>query len=109
MEKTKFRIFMPQVLVVVLMALLAFAPLAGPMTAAATGRVFEEIVEEEVKFLHQSAAQMRRGRQKRQPPQRKVELSPHRRPAPALFESPAKPHCFWFSPPPLLRAPPARV
>lgn len=104
-----FRIFMARAAVALLAGLMTFAPLAGPMTAAATGRVFEEIVEEEVKFIHQSSTQVRRGRQKRQPPRRQPWLPQIGCQAAAVFEPSVRPHCFWFSPPPLLRAPPVRV
>ena len=109
MENRKFRHFMMQASVALIVALMMLAPIATPMTAAVTGRVYEEVVEEEVKCVHQSPTQVRRGRHKRQNEPRKVLPLQARRKAPEHFESLAKPLCFWFSPPPLLRAPPALV
>jgi hypothetical protein len=109
METTTIRDLMARAVVGLLVALMAAAPLAGPMSAAATGRVFEEIVEEEVKYLHQSAAQLKRGRQKRRPLRNRAGIRALQRDNETGYESLVKPPCFWFCPPPLLRAPPVRV
>ena len=37
-----------------LIALMMFAPLAMPVTAAVTGRIYEEVVEEETKYVGQA-------------------------------------------------------
>lgn len=91
-----------------LIALMMFAPLAMPVTAAVTGRIYEEVVEEETKYVGHSSTSTRRARQKPAPRERNSFLPPViERELPALPPRPDKTPCFWFSPPPLLRAPPA--
>jgi hypothetical protein len=100
----KLRPLAVQFSVALLVALMIFVPLAVPVTAAMTGRVFEEVVEEHGKFLHQSPTE---ARHKRPQTQKSRVLSTTAPAQPALPELPERPLCFWFSVPPLLRAPPA--
>jgi len=86
-----------------LVALMVLVPLAVPVTAAMTGRVYEEVVEEHGKFLHQSPTEARHKR----PQQQKAKVFPTTAHVQLVLpELSERPLCFWFAVPPLLRAPP---
>lgn len=99
----KLRSLGVQFSVALLVALMMFAPLAVPVTAAMTGRVYEEVVEENGKFIHQSPTE---ARHKRPQQQKAHAFPPVAAIRPALPELSERPLCFWFAVPPLLRAPP---